>query len=182
MSPRPDQPVLDELLVLQCQTGDLQALDELVQRWQPRLWRHAVRLCGSNEIAWDLSQEAWLAIVRGIRRLSDPTMFRAWAYRIVANKCADWLRRRQRERLETTDREAEDSSTSAPDSPQQDLQSALRDLPADRREILVLRYIDELSTAEIAVVLDIPEGTVKSRLHHARNHLREVLERGSQGN
>ena len=107
-------------------------------------------------------------------------MFRAWAYRIVANKCADWLRRRQRERLDASAHHPAEPSAPGSDRSQDELQTALRDLPADRREILVLRYLDELSTAEIAEVLGIPEGTVKSRLHHARNHLREVLERVSQ--
>ncbi len=179
MSPRREQSVLDELLVLQCQAGDLDALDELVKRWQPRLWRHVRRLSGADDAAWDLTQEAWLAIVQGIRALADPAMFRAWAYRIAANKCADWLRRRRRERIDAAEHDLEDQSASGSEGAQDDLQTALKNLSADRREILVFRYLDELSTAEIAAVLGIPEGTVKSRLHHARNHLREVLERGS---
>ncbi|MHC5065267.1 MAG: RNA polymerase sigma factor [Planctomycetota bacterium] len=181
MSPSSDQPVLDELLVLQCQAGDGSALDELVQRWQPRLERHALRHCSDQEAARDICQEAWLAIVRGIRRLSDPALFRAWAYRIVANKSADWLRRRQREGHRTVAEEPASSPRADAEDSQALLQAALKSLPADRRGILELRYLEELSTAEIAHVLDIPEGTVKSRLHHARNHLREVLERGAPG-
>lgn len=176
MNSHRDQLVLDELLVLQCQAGDAEAMDEIVMRWQPRLWRHARRLSGADDVAADLTQEAWIAIVHGIRGLADPAMFRAWTYRIVANKCADWMRRQQRERIAAVDYEA---VAPTEDRSQDELQTALRGLPADRREILVMRYLDEFSTAEIAVVLSIPEGTVKSRLHHARNHLREALERGS---
>lgn len=181
MTPSPDQPVFDELLVLQCQAGDGAALDELVKRWQPRLMRHALRLSMNPEIAGDICQEAWLAIVRGIHRVSDPAMFRAWALRIVANKAADWLRRKHREGLQVTGEEPRERDRADPPEALAQVQAALARLSSERREILELRYLEELSTAEIAVVLAIPEGTVKSRLHHARNHLREVLERGAPG-
>src|SRR5688572_19363110 len=98
MKPTLADQALDELLVLRCQDGDASALDELVCRWQPRLLRHAWHLTRRADAASDVTQESWLGIVRGIGRLADPAMFRAWAYRIVTHKCADWTKRRRNER------------------------------------------------------------------------------------
>src|SRR5512145_1583590 len=93
MQRSPDD-IQDELLVLRCQGGESEALHKLVSRWHPRLRRLAERRTADPEAAKDLVQDAWLAIVRGLRRLDDPSRFRVWAYRIVTNKCADWVRRR----------------------------------------------------------------------------------------
>ncbi|MGO9112495.1 MAG: RNA polymerase sigma factor [Thermoguttaceae bacterium] len=77
----------DELLVLRCQEGDTEAFELLVARWQQRLWRHAWRLTGNESAAWDVLQEAWIGISRGINRLVDAAAFPAWAYQIISNKC-----------------------------------------------------------------------------------------------
>ena len=182
MGTRPDA-IYDELLVLRCQEGDPKALEELVERWQSRLWRHANHLTGRPEVAWDIVQEAWMAIVRGIRRLDDPARFRQWSYRIVSNKCTDWMRRqhRQRKLVEDVSHEVQEGATDSADQASGDddvdrLRQALRRLPKDRQTILAMLYLDGMSIAEIASVLAIPEGTVKSRLHQARNHLRTILE------
>ena len=172
-----------ELLVLRCQAGDVAAFEELVGHWQPRLWRHALRLTGGHDAAADALQETWLAIVRGIRKLDDPARFGSWARRIVTHKAADRIRRQQRQRNLT--REVGQLSAADPDGPgehgEQDeitrLRGAMQRLSPDSRAILALRYLDELSVAQIAVILDIPRGTAKSRLHHARNQLEHVLER-----
>ena len=84
----------DELLVMDAQTGDRSAMEALVRRWQKRLWLHALRLTGDREAAWDVTQQAWLGIVKGLRRLRDPARFRAWAYRIISNESADWIRKK----------------------------------------------------------------------------------------
>lgn len=177
----PDQ-IYDELLVIRAQDGETDALEQLVRRWQPRLRRHAQRLIGNREDAAETTQDAWLAIVRGLRRLNDPARFDPWAYRIVLHKCADRNRAlrtdRSRVSLET---HAGKTPSTVEDSIRIDEISRLRDvlhrLPAQRRLILALRYVDGFSTAQIAEVLGIPPGTVKSRLHHARGHLRQALER-----
>ncbi len=75
----------DELLVLRCQSGETEAMEELIGNWQPRLWRHAKRLTGRRDAAWDVLQETLLAIVRSLHRLDDPALFRTWAYRIATN-------------------------------------------------------------------------------------------------
>lgn len=183
MTRSPDD-ILDELLVLRCQDGDAKALEALVGRWGHRLRRHAWRLTGRVDAASDVVQEAWVAIVRGIRRLDDPARFQPWALRIVTNKCADWTRRRQRQRRlmqNVTGNAAVRATRPADGEASTDeidrLLQALRKLPTDRRVILSTFYLDGLSTRQIAQSLALPVGTVKSRLYHARNQLKHVLER-----
>lgn len=172
--------IYDEWLVLRAQGRDREALGALVNRWQPRLLRHALRLTGQADAAADVLQEAWLAIVRGLRRLDDPARFPAWAYRIVTNKCADWVRRAARRRAGTRPLDEEPAAPEPPPGPEPEiaaLRRALGRLEPQRRAILSMFYLDEMSVRQIAEALSLPVGTVKSRLHHARHHLQEILER-----
>ncbi|MGD8500366.1 MAG: RNA polymerase sigma factor, partial [Phycisphaerales bacterium] len=132
--------IYDELLVIKCRQGDRAALDELVGRWQERLWHYAYRVTGSESVAWDVVQEAWYGIIRGIRKLNDVSVFPRWAFRIVNNKCADW-ERRQRRQLQL-DSELAKQSQSESDKKQngnektESLQAAIEKLPPDRRALL----------------------------------------------
>lgn len=178
--------IADELLVLGSQAGDAAAWKLLVQRWHPKLYAQARRVAGSAEGAADITQEAWLAIVRSIRRLDDPARFRPWAHRIVANKAADWIRRRQRVRqlIKTA---AQDKRPPEADNSQHDetiqteqvelVRDAIRLLPTDQRRLLALFYTEAKTIKEIARRLSIPTGTVKSRLHSIRQELKSYLER-----
>ena len=170
----------DELLVLRSQEGDASAFDELVGRWQERLWRHAWRLLGDEDAAWDVLQEAWIGISRGIGRLEDAAAFPAWAYRIVSNKCRDRIRRerRRREAVESYSDQVRQADADAPNFDEQcaNLREALARLPGRDRAILSLRYEEGFDTAAIAAILRVPEGTVKSRLHYARKRLRKYME------
>ena len=170
--------VIDELLVVRCQEGGREAFDLLVRRWQRRLWRYARRLTGSDDAAWDVMQETWIAVLKQIRRLSDPAWFAVWAYRIVRNKCADHCRRASRQRhLAVALAQRQEAHADPPrEGPGDAVAAALRRLPADRQELLTLKYAADLNIIEIAVVLGIPAGTVKSRLHHARAQLRRILQ------
>lgn len=179
---RSREDIQDEWLVLRIQDGDAEALRELVSRWNPRLWRHACHLLGQTDGAADALQDAWLAIVRGVPRLRDPAVFRSWVYRIVSRRCADWIRRRQRDRGVSEPAGPDPVEASAPEADTDGddivaLRRAIRALSVDHRLVLTLHYLDGLSVNEIARALDIAAGTVKSRLHHARNTLRETLER-----
>ena len=170
--------VFDELLVLRCQGGDARALEVLAGRWHQRVLRHAVHLTGHSDAAQDVAQEAWIAIARGIRRLQDPARFRSWAYIIVVHKSRDWIRREQagRRALHRVADRSEPSSLGGQSENIARMMEALAELPADQRTILSWFYLEEMSVREIAEALSIPEGTVKSRLYHARNALRECVE------
>ncbi len=183
---RTQDDIQDELWVLRCQEGDVDALSALIARWQPKLTGFAWRMLGEREAARDVVQDAWMAIVRGLNRLDDPARFRTWAYRIVRNKCADRLRRHRLERKVDRERraaavtgESTDNRTAAAEVTDvgSQLRDALERLPTEQRTVLWLHYLDAMSVTEIALTMEVPVGTVKSRLHHARRHLREILER-----
>jgi RNA polymerase sigma-70 factor (ECF subfamily) len=173
--------VLTELLVLRAQAGNQDAISLLVRAWQDRLRRHAFRLTGRDDAASDVTQDAWLDIARGISRLEDPAKFGPWAYRIVTRGCSLWVRReRRRRQIERTAAcELALPIGSAPDT-EDSVRVALRRLPADQRAILELRYVEEYSISQIAEALDIAEGTVKSRLFYAREHLRHQITKVTQ--
>jgi len=173
---RRDQ-IYDQWLVTCCQEADAAALDELMCRWQERLWRHAVRLTGDSDAAWDILQETMVTISRRIHGLVDPAAFPGWAYRIATNQCHDFFRGRQRNRRsmeayfeqQPTGKERDPASA-------MDLQAALESLSGPQQTLLSLRYEEGFSIAEIAGILGIQAGTVKSRLFAARERLRSLLE------
>ena len=178
-APHPPDEALDQWLVLRAQAGEEDPLRLLVERWNVRLRRHALRLTDDPEGAAEVMQEAWLAIVRGLRRLEDPACFRRWAYKIVSRRSADWVRSRQANRSRTEPL-IEDPVATQHETTKDDLQSRLREsmrsLPQQDRVILGMRYVDAIPILEIAEVLGIPAGTVKSRLHYARARLKNALE------
>ncbi len=168
--------LIDEILVMDAQTGRVEALEALVSRWQKRLWRYACDQTGRTDAAWDITQEAWLGIVRGIRRLHDPARFKPWAYRIVTNKANDWIRRQRRNAelpIASANDRAHATEASGRDTAN-DLRDLLRRLSDNSRAVLTLHYIEGLRVAEIAGVLRIAPGTVKSRLHTARKELKRL--------
>ena len=168
--PRTPEQIYDEWLVLQCRDGRVKAFERLVERWKKRLYSHAWRLTGKHDAAADVLQEAWIAVVKGIRRLDDPGRLRSWLYRIVTFKAADWIRRERKQRgLKSHEARSEEPSSD------NTFRNAIRRLPEDCRAILALFYLEELSVREIAHVLDIPAGTVKSRLFYARKELKRRL-------
>jgi len=175
--------LIDEILVMDAQTGSVKAMEALVGRWQKRLWRYAYDLTGRTDAAWDVTQDGWLGIVRGIRRLQDPAHFRAWAYRIVTNKANDWIRREMRKtRLQP---QATEPQATAGEVMRTEVSNDLRDLLSRlserSRAVLTLHYIECFGVAEIAGILRIAKGTVKSRLHTARKELKQLwLEYGEE--
>jgi RNA polymerase sigma-70 factor (ECF subfamily) len=155
-----------------------------VDRWHARVLRLVVRLTEGHEDAADVAQEVWMRVVRKISRLNDPAAFPHWLYRIAAARCADWVRRQQRDRgLRRAVREESGQSDGgasggpAAMSDQSDLHRALAQLPRDEHTVLTLFYLDGFPTAEIAEILSVPVGTVKSRLFTAREKLRKIIER-----
>ncbi len=162
----------DQLLVMDAQDGIATAMETLVKRWQQRLWRHAHRLTGDREAAWDVTQSAWYDIIRRLGKLHDPASFPAWAYKITTCKSIDWIKKKKRNKsvpIENVETMAADSK------PTSELGELIAKLDIDKRAVLSLYYFEELSIAEISEILKIPTGTVKSRLHTARNELKKRM-------
>ena len=178
--PRTPQAILDDLLVIEAQRGQAAAWRALVERWHPLLLRRALRLLGEPHLAADAVQDAWLSVARGLARLEDPARFAPWAYRILARRCADQVGRAVRRRERGADMGAVPGRPSSyePELAEDTrrLRAAIDHLPGDQRLLLGLRYADGVPLSVIAELLAIPEGTVKSRLHTARDALRRVLE------
>ncbi len=163
-----------ELLVLRAQAGDSESLAQLVDLWQPRLWPFARVLTGDDESAWDVMQETWLAVLRNLERLHDPTRFQPWVFRIVRNKAADRIRRRVQDRKALAMQASESPDGSVP--PWEDMRDLLGALPEQDASLLALHYLEGVTYEEMAAILEAPTGTIKSRLHAARGRLRAILE------
>jgi RNA polymerase sigma-70 factor (ECF subfamily) len=172
--------VLDEYLVVATAAGDRAAGELLVRRWQSKLVGHAYRLTGDKEAARDAVQTAWSEIMRGLGRLHDERAFPAWAFRIVSRTCAKQVQQSIRIRALTHAMLIETPEVTSCDPHNEvdadRLRAAVRTLPVEQRAAVALFYFEELSVAEVAVALDVPSGTVKTRLLHARRKLRAVLE------
>ncbi|MFN3928423.1 MAG: RNA polymerase sigma factor [Thermoflexus sp.] len=180
----------EDQLIAAAQSGDLEAFNELVRRYQDRLYTIAYRMMGDHDSAADAMQEALIAAFRGIRKFRGGS-FRAWLTRIVTNACYDELRRRRRhpqsslEALFVVDQGPEAEMTLPPvEGPEFSverqeladlLHRAIQCLPADQRTVLVLSDIEGYSYEEIAEILRVPVGTVKSRLSRARMRVRDFL-------
>ena len=171
----------DELLVIRCQQGDSEAFGQLVGLWQEHLWRYAFKVTGSRTTAWDIVQETWCSVIKGLGRLKDVSVFPSWLFRIANNKCADWARRQQRQsrlhsRLEDNRKpQASEKVNQKADA----LHTAMAKLEPERRALIVLRYSEGFNVRQIAEILNIPQGTVKSRLHRTVTELRQSVERDS---
>ena len=170
---------LDAFLVASARLGDRRRFAMLVERWDPKLRAHAWRLLSDPEQARDAVQECWAEIVRGLRRLQDDSAFPAWAYRIVTRRCAHLIGSAVRRRalanalaMEPAPEESEDWA----EADMQRLRLAMAGLPPEQKSAIALFYLEEMSVAEVAVALDVPMGTVKTRLMHARRKLRAALE------
>ncbi len=185
MDRRGKERALDGYLVASARIGDRQAFELLAERWDPKLRAHAWRLLGDHEQAGEAVQDGWAEIIRGIDRLRDDAAFPAWAYRIVSRRCAKLIASGQRRR-ELAETLAADPTAAEPAAAEADLldvdrvRAAVRALPPEQRAAVALFYFEDLSVAETAVALDVPAGTVKTRLMHARRKLRARLEGDSQ--
>jgi len=159
----------DQLLVMDAQDGSSEAMEKLVHRWQERLWKYAYRLTSDNQAAWDVTQQSWIGIIKGLRKLNDPANFKPWAYRITTNKAANWIKKKSKERkLSIDDIDEREQAVSK----EIGIKELLNKLDMKKRAVLDMYYFEELSVSQISTALRIPKGTVKSRLANARNELK----------
>lgn len=158
-------------LVLRAQSGDREALDSLLSAIGPPLLRYVTRVTGDAALAEDVVQETFIAIVRKISWLSDPSLFRAWAYRIASREAFRVLRRNRR----YTEPGEEMTYVDEPSDPWQRerLLASLEKLSPASRAVVTLHYLEEMPLGDVAAVLDLPLGTVKSRLSYGLTQLRK---------
>ncbi len=174
MKKKPDQ-IFDELLVLKYRTGDKKAMSLLIKRWHDKIKRQITRHTYEQQVAEDIAQEVWEAILKSIYNLREPALFGIWAMRIATRKAIDWIRLQQKEREMQRANELMDDTEGDEEEPILLLQQALKELPEDQRMILLLFYLEKYSVAEVATIIEVPTGTVKSRLFRARQHLKEII-------
>lgn len=170
--------------------GDTQAFEVLVERYQTKVYNLALRMCGNEDDAFDLAQDAFIRAWKSLGSFQFESAFSTWLFRLTSNLCLDYLRAKKRRAavsLTMTGEEDEQAQLDVPDpamTPEEAvlasedkaiLMEAINSLSADYRQIITLRAINDLSYAEIARILQIQEGTVKSRLSRARAELKNKL-------
>lgn len=164
--------VFDALLVEGIQNGDKKAAELLVKRWHKRLVSFSHKLVHNVATAEDIVQDSWVIILKNSGKLKDKRKFKTWAFRIIHNRSIDWMRKEQRNhdvesaaQYSTLGKDPEDKTEA--------LFKVLKQLKDKDRIILSLFYLEGNNIYEIAEILDVPVGTIKSRIFYAREHLKK---------
>ena len=179
--PRDRDAVARELLALRCQAGDRSAFEELVRSTEGRLFYFVRRLVRDEADAWDVLQQTWVRAVRGIASLDDPARVLPWLYRIARNAAFSHRRRRADEpdSLDGLDVDVASHDDTFAFDDAEAIHAGLDALSLPHREVLVLTFLDEMGEDDVAAVLGVPTGTVKSRLHYAKRALRRAMDKGA---
>lgn len=172
-------------LICRAARGDAEAFRQLVEAYQTPAYRLVARMCGPDS-AEDVTQEAFLAAWRALPEFRGDCRFSTWLYRLVSNAAIDCLRREKKHR-DTGDVDDLELPDGGPSPQEQAERSDTRDavrraldrLSPEHRQVLLLRFMQELDYGEIARALNVSEGTVKSRINRAKSKLREVLAAGN---
>jgi RNA polymerase sigma-70 factor (ECF subfamily) len=189
-------PKIGKEVIEGCKAGDRKAFEKIVLFYQKRVLNYAYRMVGNMEEAKELAQEVFVSVFESIKSLRDEAKFEGWLKQITVNHCRNrwkYLKRRHYfntdsmdDPIETEDGEVTKSFADPSDTPdtayekkmvQEWIQKGLLRLKEDQRELIVLRHLQELSYDEMGKCLNLPEGTVKSKLHRARMDLKEILGR-----
>jgi RNA polymerase sigma-70 factor (ECF subfamily) len=172
-----DRLVSDEWLARAAGGGDMRALEELYRRYEGAVVRYLQRVVRDNDIAVDLFQEAFFRAYVNLSRFDPRRSFKPWLYRIATNLARDWLRHELRALPPAAPEPDEPSVISLVEARElaRRVESAVAELSEDHRLVVILRHYQGLSYAEIAEITASPEGTVRSRMHHALRALREKL-------
>jgi len=175
----PSERLYERLLVMRCQTGDEEAYRDLVERFNPRLRYFLHKLLPAGDRPDDLLQEVWIDVFRQLPRLQIVEAFTAWIYRIARGKATLELRRNGRAQMVDLPEVAAAPDQEPVFSPEDAarIHAALDELPAEQREVLVLRFLEELSYEDIGGIVGCPPGTVRSRIHYAKRALQKLLEK-----
>jgi RNA polymerase sigma-70 factor, ECF subfamily len=172
--------IYERLLVVRAQTGDEAAFAELIDRFSPRLRYFLRKLLSSADGAEDALQDVWLDVVRALPRLSEPQALTAWLYRIARDRAYGRLRKMRNAEVpldeqQVVDATATDENDFSPEDAAQ-IHAALDELPAQQREVLILRFLEDMSYEQIARVVGCNIGTIRSRIHYGKIALRKTLQ------
>lgn len=193
--PHPPASDPDRELVSRCQRKHPGAFEELVRKYQDRVFNLCFRFLRERETSEEIAQDVFVAVYKHIEGFKGDSKFSTWLFRVVANHChnkSKYLRRRRHKLQDSLDAPIEgedgDMKRELPDDPDRSpeelaqrhglnalIQRAIGELDDDHRVIVLLRDVEDMSYEEIGQILGLPEGTVKSRLHRARNELRAKL-------
>jgi len=176
----------DQDLVARCRAGDREAFAELVRKYQNRILTLATRMLDNRSEAEDVAQDIFIKVFQSLHDFRGASRFSTWLYRITVNHCLNYIRRRTRQQQTLVGAESSEWMQESPASnPHKRLeqkerwvlvQAKLQVLSPEHRTIILLRDFEGLSYEEIADVLQLETGTVKSRLHRARMELKALLE------
>lgn len=170
--------LIEQVLLLRCQIGDKDAFAELIERYERPLRYFINRLLDDSELTEDIFQDTWLTVIRRIHGLREIDAFPAWLYRIARNKVYQQLRKkRDASRLDeniAVEDNDEDDVFSGEDAAK--VHKCLKELPLEYREVLMLRFLEQMSYQQISQVLNCKLGTVRSRIYYAKIALKKELE------
>ena len=170
-----------ELLVLRCSRGQKEALEELISNWEKRLFYYIHRLVEDEQESWSILQEVWVKVLQNIKRIREPRKLPVWLYSITRKTVMSHLREKYSQK-ELVEKEEDNLKTEDFDSQNnfdnaEQVHYGLGKISLSHRDILTLFFLQDLSLEEIARILQIPKGTVKSRLYYAKQALKNILEK-----
>ncbi|MBQ4249941.1 MAG: RNA polymerase sigma factor [Clostridia bacterium] len=181
-------PEADEISIIkQVLGGDADAFEHIVKKYEKKVYNLALRYLKNRDDALDLSQEVFIQVYNNLAQFRGDSQFSTWIYRVTYNKCVDMLRKTQKLRrnvvmstddenfFETRDRRASIEEDYEGRETLVTVMKIIDTLPSEQRDVVILRYIKDLSYSQIADVLEIAEGTIKSRLNRARLKIKEQL-------
>ena len=182
LTDKSDDPQLlrERVLVLRAQVGDREAFDQLVTLYQERLMYYVHRLVQDWHQSRDILQQVWLDVFRMLGKLQSPNAFRVWLYRIAHHRAVTHIRRQRvesdaREQLALEAVDSEDWNDLDLLENADMVHYALNKVSIVHREIMTLRFLEEMDVKDIACVMQSSEGTAKSRLHYARIAMRRII-------
>lgn len=178
--------IQEKLLVLRAQAREMAAFRQLVEKYERRLLYYIHRILGNETDRADVLQEVWMKVFLKIGTLRAPEAFRVWLYKITHDIAVSHLRKTSRHQAVTADEETLDGEANIQNWNElelfdraEEVHAALEQLSLPHREVLTLRFLEELEISEIANVVDCQSGTVKSRLYYAKAAMRQILEANS---
>lgn len=173
--------ISDGELVTAYVAGNQKALAMLVKRFHKTFCNHAYWIVKDTEVAKDIAQDSWKLIIDKVATLQNPARFKSWALRIVHRKSIDWTRTIAKQKQQKNDYKVTKSIRDIPlvdiSQEKQQLKKAISNLSISQQQVVQLFYVHELSLKDIANTLKISVGTAKSRLYHAREHIKKHIKK-----